>query len=134
MGYYDFGKGKRGAIKFLEEEGYKTTKVCPTALLNKEKLTAIISNTTKKALDSDYWSGYNYILKERLGEISAYYGFGECDEYFERKKIQDLNKIVDRESEDYEDLITAQTKKQNTIVMLIGAGVVAIGTLIIFKK
>jgi hypothetical protein len=134
MGYYDVGRGRGDAFAFLRTGKYEVTKDCPTALRNKEELDVVISDTTKKALGSDYWSGYNSVLKERRGEVLAYYRFGKCDDYFNRKKSQDLGKIVDRESQIYEDLISAQTKKQNTIVLGIGAIVILIGTILIFKK
>jgi len=134
MGYYDVGRGRGDAFAFLRTGKYEVTKDCPKALRNKEELDVVISDTTKKALGSDYWSGYNSVLKERRGEVQAYYRFGKCDDYFNRKKSQDLGKIVDRESEKYEDLISAQTKKQNTIVLGIGVIVILIGTLLIFKR
>jgi hypothetical protein len=134
MGYYDTGRGRGDAFALLRTGKYATTKHCPTALATKEELDFVIADTTKKGLGSDYWNGYNSVLKERRGEVMAYYRFGKCDDYFNRQKTQDLGKIVDRESEEYEKLISAQTKKQNMIVLGIGAMVIAIGTIFIFKK
>ena len=108
-------KGKDTARNFLRTR-FRATKSCRTAKQNRDELEAIVSDLSKKAIGSSYSKGEYDVYKQRLQDVSAYYNFGDCDNYFNRFKVDELGKIVDRESSEYQDLVDAQTKKQNKIV------------------
>ncbi len=126
-------KGKDTARNFLSTR-FKATKSCRTAKKNRDELEAIVSDLSKKAISSSYWKGEYEVYKQRLQDVTAYYNFGDCDNYYNRFKVDEIGKIVDRESVEYQDLVDAQTKKQNQIVLAIGGLVMAVGTLIILKR
>lgn len=126
-------KGKDTARNFLRTR-FRATKACRTAKKNRDELEAIVSDLSKKAIGSSYWKGEYDVYKQRLQDVRAYYNFGDCDNYFNRFKVDELGKIVDRESSEYQELVDAQTKKQNKIVLVIGGLVMAVGTIIILKR
>jgi len=132
MSNSDYYRGRRDAEAVLRD--YKPTKVCPTAKKNKETLSLLVNEASKKAINNSYWNGYYYILKKGYGEVLAYYNFGDCDNYFERRKTEKLNTIISKEGADYEKIVTAQTQKQNKIVLFIGASIMLVGFVIIIKK
>lgn len=133
MSYTDFIRGKNDATAELRTK-FQITKHCPTARENKEKLAIINLDLSKKALGSDYWSGYYGVYKKRKQDIDAYYNFGDCENYFNRKKLEAVGKVVEAESEKYEDIVSAQTSKQNKIVLFVGTAIMLVGLVIILKK
>ena len=132
MSNSDYYRGRREAEVVLRD--FRPTKICPTAKKNKETLSIIVNEASKKAINSSYWKGYHYILKKGYGEVLAYYNFGDCTNYFERRNTEKLNKIISEEGADYEKIVTAQTQKQNKIVLFIGASIMLVGFIIIIKK
>jgi hypothetical protein len=94
----------------------------------------LVNEASKKAINNSYWKGYHYILNKGYGEVLAYYNFGDCGNYFERRNTEKLNTIISKEGADYEKIVTAQTQKQNKIVLFIGASIMLVGFIIIIKK
>ena len=133
MGYNDFIRGKNDATSELYTK-YKATKVCETARKNKEELAVIVPDLSKKAIGSDYWSGYYQAYKKRKEDVDAYYNFGDCQNYFDRKKLKEVGEIVDTESKKYEEIVSAQTSKQNKTVLFVGTAIMLVGLVIILKK
>jgi hypothetical protein len=133
MGYNDFIRGKNDATSELYTK-YRATKSCETARQNKEELAIIVADLSKKALGSDYWSGYYQAYKKRKEDVDAYYNFGDCQNYFDRKKLKEVGKIVDTESKKYEEIVSAQTSKQNKTVLFVGTAIMLVGLVIILKK
>ncbi|MBW2998675.1 hypothetical protein KY321_04005 [Candidatus Woesearchaeota archaeon] len=133
MSYRDYINGKNKATQELRTR-YKPTKACETARKNKEELAIVVADLSKKALGSDYWSGYYQIYKKRKQDVDAYYNFGDCENYFNRKKLKEVGKVVEAESEKYEEIVSAQTTKQNKIVLFVGTAIMLVGLVIILKK
>lgn len=133
MGYSDFIRGENDANKVLQTK-YKPTKNCETAKRNKEELAVVIPDLSKKAIGSDYWSGYLKAYKKRKEDVDAYYNFGDCQNYFDRKKVEEVGKIIDTESKKYEEIVSAQTSKQNKTVLFVGTAIMLVGLVIILKK
>ena len=98
MGYSDYLKGKADANAVLRTK-YQATKTCPDALKNRDELQFVVSDLTKKAINSSYWRGYSDAHAQRLKDVSAYYNFGDCDNYFNRYKVDKLGKIVDKKTQ-----------------------------------
>lgn len=133
MSNINFYRGEQKATQELYTK-YKATKSCETARKNKEELAVIIADLSKKALGSDYWSGYYNVYKKRKQDVDAYYNFGDCKNYFERKKLKEVEKVIKDESEKYEDIVSAQTSKQNKIVLFVGTAIMLVGLVIILKR
>ena len=133
MSYSSYLKGKAQANQDLRNK-YLATKSCPDALKNRDELQFVVSDLTKKAINSDYWRGYSDVFAKRLGDVRAYYNFGDCDNYFNRYKVDKLGKIVDKKNTKAQELINAQTKKQNRLVLFVGFAVMLVGTIIILKR
>lgn len=133
MGYYDAIKGKNDATSELYTK-YRATKSCETARQNKEQLAIIVADLSKKALGSDYWSGYYQVYKKRKQDVDAYYTFGDCENYFNRKKLKEVEKVVVEDSEEYEKIVSAQTSKQNKIVLFVGTAIMLVGLVIVLKR
>jgi len=133
MSYTSYLKGKAQANQDLRNK-YVATKTCPEALKNRDELQFVVADLQKKAINSDYWRGYADAHTQRLGDVRAYYNFGDCDNYFNRYKVDKLGKIVDKKNTKAQDLINAETKKQNRLVLFVGLAVMLVGTLIILKR
>ena len=133
MGYSDYIRGRQKATQELYTK-YKATKSCETARKNKEELAIVVADLSKKALGSDYWNGYYGVYNKRLGDVKAYYNFGDCENYFNRKKLKEVGEVVEAESEKYEEIVSAQTTKQNKIVLFVGTAIMLVGLVIILKK
>lgn len=133
MGYYDYIKGKNQATQELYTK-YKPTKACETARKNKEELAIIVADYSKKALGSDWSRGYYDVYKKRKQDVDAYYNFGDCENYFNRKKLKEVGKVVDEESKKYEEIVSAQTTKQNKIVLFVGTAIMLVGLVIVLKR
>lgn len=133
MGYSDFIKGKEKATSELRTK-YVATKSCETARKYKEELAVIVPDLSKKAIGSDYWSGYYQVYKKRKEDVDAYYNFGDCQNYFDRKKLKEVGEIVETESKKYEEIVSEQTSKQNKTVLFVGTAIMLVGLVIILKK
>ena len=133
MGYQDFRKGEQDAFNELQNK-YQPSKYCPTARQLKEEIAIINADLSKKAIGSDYWSGYYRMWKNRADDINAFYRFGDCDNYFAKKKLEVVGEVIEKESVKYEEIVSAQTSKQNKIVLFIGASIMIVGTIIILRK
>ena len=52
----------------------------------------------------------------------------------QQAQLDALLEKLDKEGADYEKIVTAQTQKQNKIVLFIGASIMLVGFIIIIKK
>ena len=59
-----FERKSRSKCSFRNK--YQATKTCPDALKNRDELQFVVSDLTKKAINSSYWRGYSDAICQRL--------------------------------------------------------------------
>ena len=128
-----FVKGRTVAKQELINR-YKPTKFCSEAKKNIEQLRVLVEDFSKKGISDNFFSGVAYEYKARLEECIAYYNFGDCDNYFAKKKLEVVSDIINKESIEAQSLVSKQTEKQNKVVLFIGASIMLVGLFIIVKK
>lgn len=126
-------KGERDAKAVLKNKFLPTTD-CELAKKHLSQLSVKIEELATKSISSKYHAGSLTIYDNRYKAVESKYNQNNCDLFISNKKADLVRDIVDRENLEAESVVGAQTKKQNTIIIGVGATIMLIGLLVIIKK
>ena len=126
-------KGERDANAVLKNTLLPTND-CLLARKHLDKLSVKIEELATKSISSKYYAGSLRIYDNRYKAVEAKYNQNNCSLFISDKKADLVRTIVERENEEAESIVEAQTKKQNTIILGVGGVILFIGLLVIIKK